>query len=190
MPPDPPGSHGEDKALGPQLPYWRGDLVPGGRLPSGLARLTSISGLIDTGSNVIGIGGGLYNYYTASRYFRRGQYFEAGCDFVGGTASILEGSLAFRGGHPSLPVLGGITALTDAAKDTYWGLRFSNREKLTLGAIKASGGACLIGGGLSVSPALTIAGAALYTGAVVFDNRKEIAALPDKVSQWWSGKQA
>ena len=170
--------------MGPQLPYWKGDLVPGGPLRSGMARLTSLSGLLDTGANVIGIGSGLYYYYTAARYYKRGQYFEGTADLLGGTASIAEGLLAFRGGHPSLPVLGGIVALTDASKDAYWGVRFSNPEKLTIGLVKASGGGCLIAAGLTVNPALTIAGAVLYSSAIVYDNRKEIAALPGKIWDW------
>jgi hypothetical protein len=178
-----------DKAVGPQLPYWRGDIIPGSPLRSGIARLTSIHGVIDTGTNLAGIGGGLYNYYTAYRYFQRGQTFEGCADMVGGTAAIAEGFLAFHGGSPSLPILGGINALTDAAKDTYWGWKFDNREKLTLGFTKASAGGMLIAGGLTTSPALTITGAILYSGAVIYDNRKEIAELPGKVCSYFKPKE-
>ena len=75
-------------------------------------------------------------------------------------------------------------ALTDASKDAYWGVRFSNPEKLTIGLVKACGGGCLIAAGLTVNPALTIAGAVLYSSAIVYDNRKEIAALPGKIWDW------
>jgi len=77
-----------------------------------------------------------------------------------------------------------ISAFSDAAKDTYWGLKYDNKEKLSIGLAKATGGGFLLAGGLSVSPALTAVGAAFLTGAVVFDNRKELAALPGRVCSW------
>jgi len=54
------------------MPYLRGDLVPGGRLRTGMARLTTLPGAFDTGSNLVGIGVGCYNYYTAYCYFKNG----------------------------------------------------------------------------------------------------------------------
>ena len=172
------------------MPYWRSDIIPGSPLRSGVARLTSLSGLIDTGSNLAGIGGGLYNYYTAYRYFKRGQAFEGCADLLGGTAGIAEGMLAFRGGSPSLPILGGINALTDAAKDTYWGFKFNDREKLALGATKAGAGALLMAGGLNAQPALTVIGAVLYTSSVAFDNRQEIADIAKKVWNYFDPKDS
>lgn len=46
------------------------------------------------------------------------------------------------------------------------------------------GGGCPIAAGPTVNPALTIAGAVLYSSAIVYDNRKEIAALPGKIWNW------
>lgn len=172
------------KAMGPQLPYFRHEMVTGPPLKAGLARLTTLPGLMHTGTNLLGLAGSAYGFATARQYWRNGQRFEALADTLGASFGLAESLLAFRGGSPAIPILAGLGALSDAAKDTYWGSRYGLQEKLGTGFFKGAGGALLIAAGMTVSPALTVAGSLLYTGAIVYDNRREIAAIPG-----WIGNQ-
>jgi len=110
------------KAIGPQLPYFRHEIVAGSPLKVGLARLTTLPGLMHTGTNLLGLAGSAYGFATARQYWHNGQKFEAVSDALGASLGLAESLLAFQGGSPAIPVLAGLGALSDAAKDTYWGL--------------------------------------------------------------------
>lgn len=170
------------KAVGPQLPYFRHEIVAGSPLKVGLARLTTLPGLMHTGTNLLGLAGSAYGMSTARQYWRNGQTFEAIADSLGASLGLAESLLAFRGGSPAIPILAGLGALSDAAKDTYWGVRYGLTEKLAIGFSKAVGAACLVAAGMTVNPGLTVAGSLLYTGAIVYDNRQEIETIPDWIS--------
>lgn len=175
-----------DKSRAIQLPYSKADMVLGLK-PSfvkSAARLTSISGLVDTSLGVAGIVGGVWGIKSGLEYLRQGKNVEAAAEFVGGVAGLAESGLSFMGGGPHIPILGSLGALSDGYKDVYVGLKQGLPERNKIGAAKMLAGTLMLGGGISANPWLTGLGALMYTGTVTYDNRSEIKDITHNVGHW------
>lgn len=111
----------------------------------------------------------------------QGRVVEGAADVVGGGAGMAAGvSLVAGVAGSAVPILGGVSMVADGIKDTYVGVRDSNQEKATVGAVKTLGGGLMIAGAATLDPVMAAAGAILYSGAVVYDNREEIARVVEQ----------
>ncbi len=150
---------------------------------SDLGRLGTLGGLFALGSNLTGVVGGAYNTYTGIRHLERKEYVEAGADFIGAAAGMTQGVRGFMG-KADIRGLGGIAALSDAAKDAYLGFTQHSSEKFAISAAKAAAGGCFMAASFASNPALSAVGAVLYSGAVTYDNRKQVGEWYHKIHDW------
>jgi hypothetical protein len=146
-------------------------------------RLGTLGGLFAFGSNATGVIGGAYSTYTGIRHLEREEYVEAGADFIGAAAGMTQGVRGFMG-KPDIRGIGGIAALSDAAKDAYLGVKNHSTEKYVISVAKAAAGGCFMAASLGSPSVLTVAGAVLYSGAVTYDNRKEVGEWYHKIHDW------
>ncbi len=114
----------------------------------------------------------------------KGKVVEGGLDIVGGSAGMVSGTAATvtAAAGAAAPAAAaalaaggaGVAAAADGIKDIYQGVKESNTEKVAVGGVKTVAGGLLIGGAATANPIAIGAGAVLYGGAVVYENREAI----------------
>lgn len=138
----------------------------------------------DRGLGPLGVASGAYGVYNGVSQIADGKLVEGSLDTVGGVAGMVGGGAATAGAFMSTaaPVLGalasgasGVAAAADGVKDVYQGIRDGNTEQTVTGGVKTVAGGLLIGGAATGNPIAIGAGAVLYGGAVIYENREAIA---------------
>lgn len=132
----------------------------------------------------LGIASGAYGVYNGVNQMRDGKIVEGGLDTVGGAAGVVSGGAATTSaimGAAAPAVVGalaaggaGVAAAADGIKDIYQGVRDGDTEQAVTGGVKTVAGGLLIGGAATANPIAVGAGAVLYAGAVVYENREAI----------------
>ncbi len=132
----------------------------------------------------LGVASGAYGVYNGVNQIADGKVLEGTLDTVGGAAGVVSGGAATAGavlGASAPVVLGalasgasGVAAAADGVKDIYQGVRDGNTEQAVNGGVKTVAGGLLIGGAATATPIAIGAGAVLYGGALIYENREAI----------------
>lgn len=132
----------------------------------------------------LGVASGAYGVYNGVNQIADGKVLEGTLDTVGGAAGVVSGGAATAGailGSTAPVVLGalasgasGVAAAADGIKDVYQGVRDGNTEQAVTGGVKTVAGGLLIGGAATGNPIAVGAGAVLYGGALIYENREAI----------------
>lgn len=148
----------------------------------------------------VGILGGAYDMSKGVQRFQNGDRLGGSLAFTKGAGSFTTGALtttsiftkaAQTAGSTSrlfstgaatastftkaIPIIGGVTSMADGVLTTVDGIQQGDNEKIGVGVVKTAGGGMMVLGAATLNPFLIGAGAATYTGAVLYENREAIA---------------
>lgn len=148
---------------------------------SGLSRGLRVA---DGALGPLGVASGAYGIYNGVNQLREGKVVEGGLDVAGGAAGVVSGGAATTSavmGAAAPAIVGtlaaggaGVAAAADGIKDIYQGVRDGNTEQAVTGGVKTVAGGLMVGGAATANPIAVGAGAVLYAGAVVYENREAI----------------
>ncbi|HEY4002865.1 MAG TPA: hypothetical protein VGO93_28590 [Candidatus Xenobia bacterium] len=143
------------------------------------------------------VAGGAYGTYQGFKALLHHQYAQGTAGVTTGTATAGSGALTTaalvaKDASTALKltkgagVLAGVAAVADGGYNIYSGFKNHNRGQIADGGVKTLAGGLLIGGALSGNPVVAGAGALLYGGTLIYDNRKAIGHFFDDVGHFFS----
>jgi hypothetical protein len=166
----------------------------GGTPGTGWAKFTHHTGKV---LGPLGAIGGAVSTYQAGKDLLQAQTTEqavdAGVRGVGALAGTTSGVAATGAAFSPLSsaralklgrvagVAGGVAALADGGLDIYQGYRDGDKGQMGRGGLKAIAGGMMIGGSMTGAAPVAVAGAVLYGGVVLYENREVIGKVAAEV---------